>query len=226
MAESKGRRALMDIGVTIVAPTVVLLFLATEERLGPAWGLVLALVFPVGHAAYTLVESRRVSGLAVLALISVLLTGGIGLLELPTAWFALKEALLPMAIGVGCIISMRTPWPVIPTLLSEILDQHKVRSALTEKQGEATYDSAQTAATWQLGAVFVLTGAGTWAYAAYMVQAPAGTEAFTSELGRYTMLALPVLGIPSTLMSLWVLRRLLNALEDATGVELEKLLQD
>ncbi len=225
-SRASGRRALVDIAITIVAPTVVLLFLATEGRLGPAWGLVLALAFPIGHASWTLITAGRVSALAVLALISVLLTGGIGLLELPTTWFAIKEALLPLAIGVGCLVSLRTPWPVIPTLLSELLDPEKVSTALAAQEGEEVYGSAQSTATWQLGGIFALTGAATWAYASWMVQAPSGTEAFTSELGRYTALALPVLGIPSTLLTLFVLRTLLVRLEDATGLEVADLLKD
>jgi hypothetical protein len=115
---------------------------------------------------------------------------------------------------------------VIPTLLSELLDPDKVETALAERDGTATYTRAQTAATWQLGGVFALTGAATWAYAGWMVQSPAGTEAFTVELGRYTALALPVLGIPSTLLVLWVLRTLLVRLEEATGADVADLLRD
>ncbi len=38
--------------------------------------------------------------MVILGIVSVLLTGGIGVLELDTQWLAVKEALIPGIIGV------------------------------------------------------------------------------------------------------------------------------
>ena len=53
------------------------------DDLGPAGALIVALAFPIGWGMYELVRFQVKNYIAVLGLVSVLLTGGIGLLEPP-----------------------------------------------------------------------------------------------------------------------------------------------
>ena len=52
-----------------------------------------------------------------LGLIGVLLTGGIALLPLNLKWLAIKETAIPALIGIAVLISTRTRYPLIRTLL-------------------------------------------------------------------------------------------------------------
>lgn len=215
----------VELAVNVAAPTVVLLFLSGDDRLGPVWSLVLALLFPLGHGLVTLLTERRVSPIAVFALISVGLTGGIGLLRLDAKWFAWKEAAFPLLLGVLAVASVRTRWAALPTLLEPLLDSQRVHALLAERGQEAAHEEALRKATWRLGVVFVLTAVGTFFLAGYMVTSPTGTEAFNAELGRYTGLALPVVGLPSTALMIVVLRDVLIGIEDRTGAEIDDLLR-
>ncbi|MBW2254537.1 MAG: MFS transporter [Deltaproteobacteria bacterium] len=223
--QNSPRGALIELVVNVAAPTLVLLFLAGDAYLGPVWSLVVALAFPLGHSLYTMATARRVSPIAVLVFISVLLTGGIGLLELEVQWFAWKEAAFPLAIGVAVVASVKTRWPALPTLLAPLLDQAKVDGLLEERGRAEAHEADLVRATWQVGAVLVLTAVGTYAFARFMVTSATGTEAFNTELGRYTGLALPVLGIPSTVLMVWILRNVLIGVEEHTGVEIQELLK-
>jgi hypothetical protein len=51
----------------------------------------------------------------VLGLVSILLTGGIGLLQLDTRWLAVKEAAIPGLIGLAVLMSTRTRYPLVKT---------------------------------------------------------------------------------------------------------------
>lgn len=227
MATSTGahREMLLDLGMNVAAPTIVLTFLSGGAMLGPVGGIVTALAFPIVHSVVTVIRSRTISPLAALALVSVLLTGGIGLLEISVRWFAWKEAAFPAVLGVAAAASVHTRWPAIPVLLRPLLDQEKV-SALLAERGEAPgWVADQRRATRQLGAVMLATAAGTFAFARFMVTSPTGSEAFAAELGRYTGLSLPVLGVPSTVLAALVLRSLLLSMERRTGVDVEDLLK-
>jgi hypothetical protein len=86
--------------------------------------LIIALLFPVTYFIYDYFKRAKYNLFSILGLISVLLTGGIGILEIPTEWFAVKEAAIPLLLGIAVIVSLKTPWPLIRTLLynPEILD--------------------------------------------------------------------------------------------------------
>ena len=223
---SPQRAALVDLAVNVVAPTVVLLFLSGESWLGPTVGLLVALSFPLGHAATTLVSARRVSPLAALGVVSVLLTGGIGLLELDVRWFALKEALFPLVIGFAIVVSVRTRWPAIPTLLDSLIDGDKLSQALGARGEAEAHAKALVRSTWQMGGIFVLSAVGTLLLARLMVTSPTGTEAFTTELGRYTAASFPAIGLTSTAAMMVVLRGVLLGIERRSGVSLDDLLRE
>jgi hypothetical protein len=226
MANDSGYRgALAELAVNIVAPTMVLMFLSGDDWLGPMWGLICALVFPMGHAAFTVISVRRVSPIAVLAFISVLLTGGIGLFELEVHWFAWKEALFPLCLGFAAVASVKTRWPAIPTLLDPLLEVEKVQRLLGEKGETGAHQASLVRATWQMGAILVVTAVVTFAFARWMVVSPTGTEEFNSELGRYTAASFPVLGIPSAIAMAFVLRSVIIGIEERTGVDLDDLLK-
>lgn len=173
-----------ELVATIALPAAALIWLTDEAWLGPAWGLVVALVPPLAWAVLSMVRERRVSALAVIAAGSVLLTGGVGLFELDTRWFALKEAAVPALLGLAAIATAGTRFAVLPILLDRILDPDRLASALRAGGGEAAFERLARRGTAMLGGTMLLSAVATFGFALYMVQAPAGSEAFGSELGR------------------------------------------
>src|SRR3546814_12154253 len=124
---------LIDLAVSILIPSLILMKLSGEDRLGADGALLLALAFPLGWGLWELAKYRKFNWIALLGLISVLLTGGIGLLQLDTQWLAIKEAAVPGIIGIAVLASTRTRYQLILTLLSnpkvlnvdKIHDQHE-----------------------------------------------------------------------------------------------------
>lgn len=110
-------RPLIDLAVSILLPSLILMKLSGEERLGADGALLVALAFPLGWGLWELAKYRKFNWIALLGLISVLLTGGIGLLQLDTQWLAVKEAAVPGIIGIAVLASTRTRYPLIRTLL-------------------------------------------------------------------------------------------------------------
>ncbi|MFT6146268.1 MAG: hypothetical protein ACJAZO_002436 [Myxococcota bacterium] len=225
MSRPNSSSAIVELLINVAAPTIVLVFLSTEDWLGPVWGLAVALAFPLCFSLYTAVRARRVSPIAIIVIGSVLLTGGIGLFELDVRWFAWKEAAVPLIMGVFVLVSTRTPWPAIPTLLDPLLDADKVKARLDEEGTAQAHESALVWATLWIGLVLVLSAVGTFAFARVMVTSATGTEAFTSELGSYTGWSLAAVGIPTLIGMGVVLRGLLIGIEDRTGVDVDALLR-
>jgi hypothetical protein len=213
-----------ELVVNVAIPSVVLLWLSSDDYLGPLWALVLALLPPLAWGVGSMVRAGKVSGLAVIAFGSVLLTGGVGLFELDPEWIAIKEALVPTLFGLATLASASTRYAVVPTLLARMFDLARVERAVVAAGHGEEWAQSMAAATRQVGLLFLLSAASSYALARYLVVSPAGTEAFNNELGWMTMWSIPAVMVPVTLGMAFVLSRLLTRMEAFTGSDYESFL--
>ena len=108
---------MVELLITLIIPSLILMKLSGPENLGAVYALLLALAFPLGWGVRDYLLQRKLNLFAALGLISILLTGGIGLLQLDTRWLAVKEAAIPGLIGLAEVISAYTRQPLVRLLL-------------------------------------------------------------------------------------------------------------
>jgi intracellular septation protein A len=223
---AKKPRPLLDLLVSILIPSIVLMRFSGDDDLGVVRALLLALAFPLGWGLFELAKYRRFNFIAVLGLVSVLLTGGIGLFELSTEWLAIKEAAIPALIGVGVLISTRTRYPLVRTMLFNpaVLDVERVRRALEAKATVHVFEARLLTATYLLSATFFFSSCMNYVLASWIVTSPAGTQDFNEELGRLTLLSYPMIAVPAMLMMMGLLYYLVCAARQLTGLTLTEML--
>ena len=121
---------LVNLICNIAVPTYVLTSLSKEEHLGPLWGLVLAILFPVSYGVYDFMRRRRTNFISIIGFFSVLLTGVLGLLHVGGLGFAIKEAVMPTLIGIAILVSLRTKKPLVKELLynEQVIDVARVNA--------------------------------------------------------------------------------------------------
>jgi len=219
-------RPMIDLLVSILIPSVILMKFSGENDLGAANALVVALAFPIGWGLFELVKYRKINFIAILGLVSVLLTGGIGLLELDVKWLAIKEAAIPGVIGLAVLISTFTRYPLIKTLLYNpvVLNVEKIEKKLNEGGHMAQFERRLLNATYFLSATFGFSAVMNYLLAKWVVTSPAGTAAFNEELGQMTLLSYPVIAIPSTLMMMAIFYYLWRTIHGMTGLSMEEIM--
>ena len=219
-------RPLIDLMVSIVIPSIILMKFSGDQDLGAARGLIVALVFPLGWGLFELIRYRKFNFIALLGLISVLLTGGIGLLELDLKWLAIKEAAVPGIIGIAVLVSTRTKYPLIRSLLynPKIMQVDRIHIALEEKGLVETFDKRLLNATYMLASTFFFSSVMNYIMAKWIVTSPTGSPAFNEELGRLTLVSYPMIAIPSMIMMFGVLYYLWKTIHGLTGLKLEELM--
>ncbi|WP_120997689.1 VC0807 family protein [Stutzerimonas urumqiensis] len=226
--DSPDRQAhpLLDLIISIAIPSVILMKLSGEARLGADGALLLALAFPLGWGLLELVRNRKLNWIALLGLVSVLLTGGIGLLKLDTQWLAIKEAAVPGVLGLAVLISTRTRYPLIRTLLynPKVLNVARIQEQLEQRGLSEQFETRLQRATLWLSGTFFFSSAMNYGLARWIVVSPAGSEAFNAELGRMTLLSYPMIAIPSTLMMVAIFYFLWRTIHGMTGLRLEDIL--
>lgn len=218
---------LLEIGITILVPALILMQLSGEARLGPTRALLLALAFPLGWGMWDGWRRHKLNWLAVLGVVSTLLTGGIGLLALDAQWLAVKEAAVPGLIGLVILGSTWTRNPLIRLLVfnATLFDTDRVHKALAERQTEAAFETRLRTGTVLLACTFFFSSLMNYVLARWVVTSPAGTEAFNEELGRMTLLSYPVIAIPSTVMMMALLFWLARGAKSLTGLDLGDMLR-
>lgn len=221
-AQRPQRNTLVELLVTLVIPSLILMKLSGPDEMGAVGGLVVALAFPLAWGIYDLVTARRFSALAVLGIVSIVLTGGIGLLELDPQWLAVKEAAVPGVIGLVVAASGWTRTPLVRVLLLNpaLVDVDRIRERLAQRRNEAAFDQRVRRATWMLAGAFFFSSAMNYFLAAWIVTSPAGTAAFNEELGRLTLLSYPMIALPSMLIMGAVLYYLARATQTLAGLKL------
>ena len=200
--------------------------LSGDDDLGTSTALIVALAFPLGWGLYELLKHRKFNFIALLGLISALLTGGIGLLQLDPQWLAVKEAAIPGLIGIAVLVSTRTRFPLIRTLLYSpaVMDVGKIKQRLDNLGNTAAFEGHLLNATYLLGGTFFFSAVMNYILARWIVTGPAGSTAFNEELGRLTLLSYPVIAIPSMLMMLAIFYYLWRTIYGITGFTLEEIL--
>lgn len=223
----KRENLLLNLAFNIALPALILSRLSKPEHLGPLWGLLVALAFPLAYGVWDFQQRRQTNFISVIGFLSVLLTGGLGLLKMDGIWFAVKEAAVPAVIAVAVVLSMRSPRPLVQQLLlnDQVMDLPRIRTALAERSREAEFQQLLRNSTYWLVAAFLLSAVLNFALARYLLKSPSGTPEFNAELARMTVLSWPVIVIPSTGMMMFALWRLIGGIRRLTGLHLDEILR-
>ncbi len=211
----------------IVIPTLILVKMSGPERLGPANGLIVALAFPIFYGLFDFAKRRKFNFISFLGFISVLMTGGIGLLEIGGIWFAVKEAAIPAMIGAAIFVSQKMGKPLLRTLFfnDQLINIAAVQQALQSANAEQEFEELMVTATYLIGLSFFLSAIVNFALATVIVDGPPGTTVFNEQVGYMNAVSFPVIMVSSTSLMMYALWRLLKGLRRLTGMEWEQILR-
>ncbi len=216
---------LIEILVNVIIPSVILMKLSSPEKLGTVNALLLALAFPILYGGYDLIRNKKMNYIALLGLVSVLLTGGIGLLKLDVKWLAIKEAAIPSLIGIGVIITGFTRSPLVKKLLFNplVMATERVERVLDDRNNMQAFDDKLRFANHCLAGTFVFSAIMNYVLAKVIVTSETGTVAFNEELGRMTFLSYPIIAIPSMIMLFGIMFYVVRVIKKLTGLGFEEI---
>lgn len=216
---------MLNLIINIVLPTIILTKFSGADQLGPVYGLLLALSLPLGYGLSELITTKRYNFVSILGIISTLLTGGISLLALPLEWIAIKEAAIPLLVGIGVLVTARTKFPLVKTLLFQLVDEAKLMDSLQTTAAQETFKNRTLRATYLVALSFLVSAILNYVLAKVVVVSPPGSIEFTAELGKLTALSYPVIVLPSTAILIAAVALLIRDIKKLTGLEFEALMK-
>ena len=224
----KKENMLINIVMNIVIPSLILTKLSGPNYLGPIWGLVVALAFPLGYGLRDFIANHKINFFSGLGIVSVLLTGGIGILKLPTEYYAIKEAAIPGIIGLLVLFSTKTRFPLVKTFIynDTILNVDKIAAALEGHKKTELFEKSLRFGSYLIAGSFFLSSTLNYILAKIIVMSPAGTEAFNIEVGKMNFYSFPVIAVPSMIIMVGTLMYIFRSIRLLTGLTFEEVIHD
>jgi intracellular septation protein A len=218
---------LIEMAICIFIPSMILKKLSDESSLGTTGALVLALSLPLVWGVYEFIKNKKVGFVPALGFISILLTGGIGLLKLDSGFIAIKEAAIPLIIGLATLISTKTRFPLVKTFLynDRVIEVDKVSATLEKNQAQDAFEKVMNNATLMLAGSFFLSASLNYALAKYFITSPSGTAEFNSQLGSMNLWSYPVIVLPSMVILVFAMFYIFRNIKKLTGLSLEEIMK-
>ncbi|EIO4105939.1 MFS transporter [Vibrio vulnificus] len=222
---AKKSNPLVEILFNVFVPSFILMKFSGEEHLGTALALVVALLFPIVYGGMDLIRNKKFNFISALGFVSVLLTGGIGLLELDTKWLALKEALIPGLIGLAVFGSTFTRYPLMQKMVlnDTVLNLDLITQRLKERGKTDAFERCLMSSNYLFASTFAFSSMMNYFLATWIVTSPAGTVEFNEELGKLTLYSYPVIAIPSMLMMFGIFYYVWRQIRSMTSLETEQI---
>ena len=175
--KQSGSGLLGNLAFNIVIPVLILTNLSGDEYLGPAWSIVAALIFPIGFGVWDLKQSGKINPFSILGIVSVFLTGGISLLELPAEYIAIKEATIPAIIWLAVLITQRTSKPLLKVFVlnEQIINWPNLTESLEKSGTTETFEKKMAISSYIVAGSFFLSAALNYILSKVILVSPPGT---------------------------------------------------
>jgi hypothetical protein len=226
--QKSGTNPLANIVINILIPAIVLNKLSAPDRLGPFWAMILALSLPTIYGAWDFFTTRHHNFVSILGFASILLTGGLGFMQVDGVWFACKEAAIPGIIALVTLGSLKTSKPLVKLMLynERVINLAAVETALDLRGTRSGFKKLMISTTLMLSFSFIVSSILNFVLAIWILKSPAGTPAFNEELGRMMALSYPVIVVPSLLVMMIAVAMLVRGLKKLTGLDMEQIISD
>ena len=218
---NKSSYSFLNLICNLIIPTIILTKFSSENTLGSFYGLLIALSFPIFYGLSEFYLNKKINFFSILGLVSVLLTGGIGVFQFSSDWLAIKEAFIPGIIGMAVIISTYTKYPLLKMFFEETLNIEGLREKLTHSENE-WFSARFRFSSLILGGTFFISSFLNFFLATWIVVSEPGTEAFNQELGLMNLLSLPIIALPMMVILVGIMWYLLNDTLKKVGLTWEE----
>lgn len=227
----KQENMLHNILLNVLLPVTVLSMCSkTGDRpwhIGPKWALIVAVLLPIGYFIHDYIQRRKVNAFSIIGIVSVLFTGGLGLMNLTAQAFGVKEASVPLILAFVLWWTGRGEKPLVRTMLMnpDVVDVAKVENAIAANNARPDFARLINTSTWLLIATMLMSAVLNYFLAIYFIdgKTPGSTE-YVEAIGKQTLWGWVVIGAPSAAMMIFAMLHLFKGLKRLTGLETEQIM--
>ena len=225
-SKSQKENPWLNLGLNVIIPSIIMTKFSDEQSLGHVWGLVVALAFPLSYGFYDYLKWRKMNFFSALGLLSVLMTGGIGLLKLNRSWMIIKETAIPAIMGFVVWGSGLFNRPLVRLFLEQIMELKKIDGAFARYGHQNLFEDQIRRSNLYLSLTFFVSAGLNFVLAEMILIGDPGSVKFNESLGRMTFLSFPVITIPMVIMVMFIILYLTKSIKTHTGLQLEDVIKN
>lgn len=220
---------------SIILPVLILNKLSPHfGENGPLIALLVALSFPIALGLYDWIRVKKGNFFSVLGIVSVLLTGGLALLQLEGAWFAVKEASIPLALGLFVLGSLLSKKPVIEFFFfnEQFLQLELIKERLKARRADLEFEKHLRISTLFLAISFFFSAALNYILARDIftgidpgLDELARAAILNEQIAQMTWKSYIVIVIPSVFFMAFILWYLFRGIHKLTGLTMEEVVR-
>ncbi len=205
--------SLIQLLVGFIVPTIILLTMSGNDRLGPLGAMLLALVFPVALELYGLTRRRKPSLMSIAAIIGILLIGLISVLGLSKDWLALRRSALYTVGAIVLFVIVRFKPTLIEKGLDRVLEMEGIRTASRKNKTEAQLMRYTVKAGYVFALILLIIAAASYILTILFITAPTGSSEFNAQYAELRILSIFVITAPFIIAVTGVFVYLINKFE-------------
>lgn len=227
----KPENALYNILFNIIIPVFILN--KASKVVGPAWALIIALLFPIAYGAYDLIKRKKTNFISILGLLNISITGSLALSGLTGIWFAVKEAAFPTIIGLFVFASSFTKKPFIESIFlnPSTIDIEKLEQKLIENNSNVEFHQHLKTATKLLSGSFAVSAILNFVLAKNiftdidpLLGKASQSDILNQQIASMTSWSFLVIMAPSMIILLGIFWYLFHGIKKHTGLSVEDLM--
>lgn len=229
-----GSSAIANLLFNIVLPVILLEKLSDRFGAdGPLIALIVALSFPLGYGLFEYLKFKKRNWISLLGFLNVLLTGGFALMSLEGIWFAVKEASIPLLIGLFVLASAYRKKPFIEILIynPNFMDIERMEKELQERGNERAFHKHLRNSTLFLAGSFFLSAVLNFVLASLIftkidpsLELLEQQKILNSQISEMTWKSYLVIMLPSMICLFLILRYLALGISKFTGLKFTEVL--
>ncbi len=221
--DKKTENSLFSLIFNILIPSIILIKLKIDPKLT----LLIALAFPISYSIWFFITRRSGNLISILGFVNVLLTGGLGILAVSKIWFAVKEATLPLIIGIAVLTTIKSQNPLINSLFfnKNLVDVERIKSIIESNNTKDQFDHLTYKVSLIISCAFFLSSILNFVLAIVILKHTPGTEEFNQDLGTMNLLSYPIICGSCSILMLIAVYVYCRDIKKLTGLKMEEILK-
>lgn len=230
---------LANILINVILPVLALTQLSKDGgkawHIGPEKAMILALVLPLGYGVWHFVKTKKLNLFSAIGIFSVLLTGGLtiylwnddGTVKPHAAQlFGLKEASIPLVLGICIFASHWTKTPLLRAFLysDNLFDIRRIEKKVAENDRQPEYEKLLFKSTVIFAGSFLISVVLNYFMAIHFLDGVTDKEAYNEGVGKITGWGFAIIGIPFLVFMMGMFYFLVKGLKRLTGLDTDELM--
>ena len=196
--------------------------------------LFVALSFPFFYGLIDYIKNKNKNIISILGVINILITGVFAIAQLEGRWFALKEAAIPFALGIGVLISIKLKKPFMRFLLfqSGAFKKELLEQKIIENNNLAAFEKQMNYSTYLLSLSFFFSSLLNYLLALRVFKLidinltqEQQKEILNHQIADMNWMGMVVISVPLLFFLAYILWDFFKSIKKLSGLTIEDLIQ-